>query len=51
MGYSYIHCIISSVVKHMNIGKTLAVIAAVAIGLVAVVPSLTGTVHAALASN
>jgi hypothetical protein len=30
----------------MNIGKTLAIVAAVAIGLAAVVPSLTETVYA-----
>jgi hypothetical protein len=31
----------------MSIGKTFAIVAAVAIGLAVVVPSLTGTVHAA----
>jgi hypothetical protein len=32
--------------NNMKITKTLAIVAAVAIGLAAVVPSLTGTVHA-----
>jgi hypothetical protein len=35
----------------MNIGKTLAIVAAVAIGLAAVVPSLTETAHAGLTMN
>jgi hypothetical protein len=35
----------------MKIGKTIAIVAAVALGLAAVVPSLTETVHAALTQN
>jgi hypothetical protein len=35
----------------MNIGKTLAIVAAVALGLAAVVPSVTQTVHAGITMN
>jgi hypothetical protein len=43
--------LITSIAQHMHIGKTLAIVAAVAIGLAAVVPALTETVYAAMSRN